>query len=738
MVRRLTSFFACSDVSAELTKLVYMFSRNIVIKHSIHLREQISNGTVAYTKRHFEMFPFASRVSAKLKINMGKVMNLSYNFLGGSEVPELSLSVRNYVVFLALDELKDPTASSGHKKESPKLITRRKRTELAMTRNSKEWGLRRIHSTNNSSVGKESSYVRLAEKMLSGIYETNQLEILKSNVISNQTCTNLSIIMSDPNFLIAAWVRIRSKQGSLTPALNPTTLDGIDLSWFEKTANQIRNGKFQFAPCRRKCIPKPNKKERALTMPSPRDKIIQEAMRFLLMLIFEGDFSKNSHGWVTNRGCHTALNQIKMEFSQDNWYIEGDIAHQFPSLNHNLLVDLLQSKITDQAFTDLIYKYLRIGYGTNPKNITPMKIGAIQGGALSPILANIYMLPFDNWVDNYLIPKYTKMIRNGKVTDHSIPSTMPNDKNFSRLHYVRYADDFIMGVNGPKSQCVEIVEECKKFLFERLKLSLNLEKTKITHSQKQSASFLGYRIHKTKLSKNKIAKNSKGKMTRRVTNTVLDAPIKPIVEKLILKSYARTNGNPTRNGRFINYTLYEMIEHYKTVERGILQYYSLANNYGRVAARIHYILKYSCALTIASKMKLKTLKKVFNKYGKDISIKDQEGNIKTDYPTISYKRPKKTPQIMAFDYSTIENHINLFDNRIKRGRSDLKGPCVLCGSQQKIQVHHVKRLSKGSKRKDYLSEIMVRMNRKQIPVCQNCHKAIHRGTYDGNKIRNSN
>jgi hypothetical protein len=122
------------------------------------------------------MFPFASRVSAKLKINMGKVMNLSYNFLGGSEVPELSLSVRNYVVFLALDELKDPTASSGHKKESPKLITRRKRTELAMTRNSKEWGLRRIHSTNNSSVGKESSYVRLAEKMLSGIYETNQLD----------------------------------------------------------------------------------------------------------------------------------------------------------------------------------------------------------------------------------------------------------------------------------------------------------------------------------------------------------------------------------------------------------------------------------------------------------------------------------------------------------------------------------------------------------------------------------
>jgi hypothetical protein len=200
------------------------------------------------------------------------------------------------------------------------------------------------------------------------------------------------------------------------------------------------------------------------------------------------------------------------------------------------------------------------------------------------------------------------MIKSGKVTDNSIPSLMPNDKNFSRLHYVRYADDFIMGVNGPKSYCAQIARECKTLLFKRLKLTLNLEKTKITHSQEDSALFVGYRIHKTKLSKNKIAINSKGKRTRRVINTVLDAPIKRIVEKLILKSYVRTNGNPTRNGRFINHTLYEIIEHYKTVERGILQYYSLANNYGRVAARVHYILKYSCALTIASKIETKNLK----------------------------------------------------------------------------------------------------------------------------------
>lgn len=680
---------------------------------------------------------------------MGRLTNPSYNFLAGSEVPR-SLSVRNYVVFLSSDKFKEPSASSGYKKGSPKLIMRRKRTEFAMTRNSKERGSRRIHSTNNSSIGKGSSYVRLEENVLSGTYESNQLEILKSNIINNRKCLNLSEIMADPNFLIAAWVRIRSNQGSLTPALTPTTLDGINLSWFEETANQMRNGKFQFTPARRKYIPKPNGKERSLTIPSPRDKIIQEAMRFLLALIFEGNFSKNSHGWVTGRGCHTALNQIKIDFSQDNWYIEGDIDQQFPSLDHSVLVDLLKTKITDQAFVDLIYKYLRVGYGTNSKSIVPMNIGAIQGGPVSPILANIYMIPFDYWVDTYLIPKYTKgkrkranpiytkMIRNSKVTDHSILSLIPNDRNFLRLHYVRYADDFIMGLNGPKEYCEKIALECKTFLFERLKLTLNLEKTKITHSQTDSALFLGYRVHKTKLSKNKVAANSKRTITRRVTNTVLDAPITRIVEKLILKGYAKKNGNPTKNGRFINHTLYEIIEHYKMVERGILQYYSLANNYGRVAARVHYILKYSCALTIASKMKLKTLKRVFNKYGKDISIRDQEGNVKTNYPTISYKRPKKKPRILVFDYTTIENHIDTFDDRVKRGRSDLKGPCTLCGSQEKIEIHHVRKLSKGSKRKDYPSKMMARMNRKQIPVCQKCHKTIHRGTYDGKRLKHPN
>jgi group II intron reverse transcriptase/maturase len=452
---------------------------------------------------------------------MGRFTNPSYNFLAGSKVPIKRLSVRNYVVFLSPSKFNKPAASSSFRKGSPKLVLRRKRTEFAMTRNSKEWGLRRVHST-APSCRKGPSHVRFDKDTLSGVYKSNQLDLLRSYIISNKKCVNLSIIMSDPNFLIAAWARIRSNSGSLTFALSKETLDGIALSWFEETANTMRNGIFQFSPSRRTYISKTDGGERPLTIPSPRDKIVQEAMRFLLMLVFEGDFSKNSHGWVSGRGCHTALNQIKMEFAHDNWLIEGDIDQQFPSLNHQVLVNLLKTKIDDQAFIDLIYKYLRVGYGESPDKIVKMRIGTSQGGVLSPVLANIYMTPFDKWVERDLIPKYTKgkrkkanpvytkMIRSGKVTDHSIPSLYAHDRNFIRLHYVRYADDFIMGLNGPKIYCKQIVDECKTFLFEQLKLTLNIEKTKITHSQLDSAKFLGYRVYKTKLSKMKIAYNLKG------------------------------------------------------------------------------------------------------------------------------------------------------------------------------------------------------------------------------------
>ena len=122
--------------------------------------------------------------------------------------------------------------------------------------------------------------------MLSGIYESSHLKILKSRIEGKKKASNLSRILSDPNFLIAAWVKIRSKRGNVTRAITAITLDGIDLNWFIITANQIRSGIIKFSPSRRKYIPKPDRKKRPLTIPSLRDKIVQEAMRSLLAVPF--------------------------------------------------------------------------------------------------------------------------------------------------------------------------------------------------------------------------------------------------------------------------------------------------------------------------------------------------------------------------------------------------------------------------------------------------------------------
>jgi group II intron reverse transcriptase/maturase len=532
---------------------------------------------------------------------------------------------------------------------------------------------------------------------------------------------------------------MRSITGSSTKAFGNETLDGITAKWFIETANSFRNGKFNFKPARRVYIPKPNGKSRPLTMPSPRDKVVQEAMRFLLELIYEPEFRNCSTGWRPNRGCSDAIKYINKKFAHDCWYIEGDIKAQFPTLNHERIVKVLSKKIKDQAFIDLIYKYLKVGYGSKTSEVKRMPLGVVQGGLISPILANIYMMEFDEWMEDVLIPnfnkgkrkkanpEYTRMIRKGKAVDKTIRTRIENDSNFKRMHYIRYADDFLIGIDGSYKDCVRIRKTVGDFLKKELLLDISMEKTKITNATKDSAQFLGYRIHKTKIRSMAVKRNSKGVVTRRPGRAVTDATTDRIIKRLIENGFAKKGGKPTRNGKFIYLNLFDLVEHYKMVERGILNYYGLAYNYGRVAARVDYILRYSCALTIASKMRLRTKKKVFSKYGYTLKIKSPDGKRSTSWPKISYSRPKKTKLTSAW---IPERLVDNLSKRLKRGRGDLEGPCIKCGSMEKIEVHHVRKL-KNINRKDYIGQLMARMNRKQIPLCQTCHIITH-----GGKVRN--
>lgn len=186
----------------------------------------------------------------------------------------------------------------------------------------------------------------------------------------------------------------------MTQGTDSETLDGTSNAVLEKLSKELLSNEFQFRPARRVHIPKSNGNTRPLAIASPRDKIVQEAMRLVLEPIFEPTFSDASHGFRPKRGCHSALNRIS-KWTGITWAIEGDIKSYFPTVDHHILGDLLQKRITDQRFMDLYWKLVRAGY--LEKNVqTIPELGVPQGSLVSPLVSNIYLHEFDTFMEGLI------------------------------------------------------------------------------------------------------------------------------------------------------------------------------------------------------------------------------------------------------------------------------------------------------------------------------------------------
>lgn len=252
----------------------------------------------------------------------------------------------------------------------------------------------------------------------------------------------------------------------MTPGIDQVTLDGVSKETFQRIIDSMKDETFKFKPGKRVEIPKPNGKTRPLTIAPPRDKIVQEVMRMILEPIFEPTFSNNSHGFRPNRSCHTALRQVKTQFGSASFFIEGDISKCFDRIDHNILMNLLKERISDERFLRLLWKALRAGYVQFNRSKLSL-IGTPQGSIISPILSNVYLNEFDKFIENLksnfdkgkearINPEYKHLdyLRQKalKKQDHlnankylkemqKIKARMPKDANFRRLYYVRYADD---------------------------------------------------------------------------------------------------------------------------------------------------------------------------------------------------------------------------------------------------------------------------------------------------------
>ena len=317
-----------------------------------------------------------------------------------------------------------------------------------------------------------------------------------------------------------AYNRLKSKPGNLTPGLTPETLDGLSGDWINKVIAEMRNESFQFNPARRVMIPKANGKLRPLIIASPRDKIVQEVMRMILESIFEPIFTDSSHGFRPNKGCHTALRYVLNNFERSNWLIKGDIKACFDSIDHHLLMSIIGERLSDKRFCNLIWKALRVGYGESLQYINANIIGTPQGSVISPLLCNIYMNRFDQYMNKLKSefdkgdkpahnPEYHRIatqLRRARIKGdlvkikelssiiYTLDYINTHDPNFLRLSYVRYADDWLIGVKGQHKDCLELLDKINRFLLESLKFTNSSDKTSISHVKTEKMLFLGTNI----------------------------------------------------------------------------------------------------------------------------------------------------------------------------------------------------------------------------------------------------
>jgi group II intron reverse transcriptase/maturase len=576
--------------------------------------------------------------------------------------------------------------------------------------------------------------------------------------------------MYKEDIYILAYERIKSAPGNMTPGSDGKTIDGFSLHMIQNIIEEMRTEQFQFKPVRTVYIPKSNGKKRKLGIPSTRDKIVQEVIRIILEGIYDSPngsyFHETSHGFRPNHSCHTALREIRGKWPAINWFLEGDIQSCFDAIDHGILVSLLRKKIQDERFLNLIWKLLRAGYFDLHEVRHDSLAGTPQGGLASPILANVYLHELDEKVEEIrqrierggqrkkvnplhknLSARKLRLVKKGATRTkefrelvrqiRNIPAVQVNDPNFIRLKYLRYADDWIIGICGPQVLAEQVKEELKTFLNQHLKLTLSAEKTKITHARKEQAHFLGTRlaIGREGIQRVITTYNGSGRPIRRRSTgseIVMTAPKNELIKKLHNKGFCTATGQPTTKLGWIYLDADQIITLFNGINRGIQNYYRFVDNFG-FFTRIQYILKYSLAHTLAAKYKC-SVRQVFKRFGNipTVIIKAKDG--KRDrriafYSNSDWKKQRNGFQIGQATVDQLRWSMKL------RSRSKLGMPCCICNSSEQVEMHHVRHVRKtGGKKPVGINAILQLMNRKQIPVCTKCHQKIHRGDYDGIRL----
>jgi group II intron reverse transcriptase/maturase len=209
------------------------------------------------------------------------------------------------------------------------------------------------------------------------------LNVLRDRGGRGLPCDQLYRQLFNPQLYLLAYGRLYSNKGAMTPGADGETVDGMSQAVVDRITDAMRHERYRFQPVRRVYIPKKNGKRRPLGLPSWSDKLVGEVVRLLLEAYYEPQFSARSHGFRPGRGCHTALTEVANTWHGTTWFIEGDIADCFGSLDHQVLLSILSEKIHDNRFLTLVRNMLTAGY-LEDWEWTETLSGAPQGGVATP------------------------------------------------------------------------------------------------------------------------------------------------------------------------------------------------------------------------------------------------------------------------------------------------------------------------------------------------------------------
>jgi nicotine oxidoreductase len=623
----------------------------------------------------------------------------------------------------------------------------------------------RLFGTNRRSFSTNILPINLDERVLI----TKLEQIVENCKLKDGRYGKLIQIIGSPAVLKLAYLMIKNNSGIHAKGVDKIVLDGVSKNTIINISKEIIKGTYKFDPVRRILIPKPGKADlRPLGVSNPRQKIVQKAIDLTLTIIFERTFLDCSHGFRPGRSCHTALKHLQFKIgnaSTYTWVIEGDIKGCFDNIPHHMILKGIKRKIDCPPTITLIKRILDAGYILNDdiKRVGikfakrhKSKIGTPQGIILSPLFSNIVLHEFDKFVETdmgkeyniglqrkanlsyrklrYKIKKEKNKEEKRKLINQclKIPSKDHHDPTYKRIFYLRYVDDWVI-LCATSYKDAKAIKEKTAHKLKKLGLTMNMEKTKITQLRKEKVRFLGVnffiRENTDKYFKPiKLVKKNDTTIRQRVTpRLILHAPILDLLVKLKDRGFVKRNNKgeffPISKSNCIALTHPQILNFYNSKIRGILNYYSCVHNRNSLWSVVRY-LTYSCALTLARKFKLKTLRKSFRKFGRNLTFKDEN---KKEYKIYRPNNLKMLPIEKRFKIDETYE-IDKILNKSWSGSltlSQFDEPCALCGTLDNIEIHHIRSVKNIRTNNRTYEQWVGSFYRKSIPLCKLHHNQLH-------------